>query len=379
MERPIFKDIGTKAIELDTPILSVDLDYLDYNLNYMSGFLKSKGINIKSHVGAHGSPAIAHKQIKLPGSSGISVSTLGQAEVFIDNGLNDVLIANIIYNKRKINRLCALAKTSNVTLLVDNSSNISDLSLAASYAGVELNLLLLIRSSGDGLGIEPGVDAEKLCKDIQKLPGINFEGLFGKLINNFVSGNSSEPNVFNKSEFDKVNNNSIQYIQTILNFREQIESKGIEVNSVVYGCTYDYQAVASVSGVTDIIAGSYALMDAKYQLIRTEFKNAASVMTCITSLPDPKTIITDGGQKAIGADLGSPKVDFSGAIIKGLSAGHGNIEYHWENENSLSLGDRLWCVPYDITSCVNLHDYIFGIRKGYLESIWDLPARGHYR
>ena len=34
MERPIFKDIGTKAIELDTPILSVDLDYLDYNLNY---------------------------------------------------------------------------------------------------------------------------------------------------------------------------------------------------------------------------------------------------------------------------------------------------------------------------------------------------------
>ena len=378
MERPIFKDIGTKEIELDTPVLNIDLDYLDYNLNYMNDFLKSKGLNIKPYVGAHGSPAIAHKQIKYSATSGISVSTLGQAEVFIDNGLNNVLIANIIYNKRKINRLCALAKNSNITLLVDSVSNISDLSAAANSAGVELNLLLVISSSTDSLGVAPGDKAEKICQDIRKLPAINFTGLFGKFINNYVSESLPENNIYNKLEFNKINNESIQFVQTILNFREQIESKGIEVNSVVYGCTYDYQDVASISGVTDIIAGSYALMDAKYKVLRTEFKNAASVMTCITSLPSPKTIITDGGRKAIGADLGSPEASLSGSIVKGLSAEHGNIEFDWKNEN-LNLGDRIWCVPYDITSCVNLHDYIFGVRNGCLESIFDLPARGHYR
>ena len=68
----------------------------------------------------------------------------------------------------------------------------------------------------------------------------------------------------------------------------------------------------------------------------------------------------------------------SGSIVRGLSAEHGNIEFDWKNEN-LNLGDRIWCVPYDITSCVNLHDYIFGVRNGCLESIFDLPARGHYR
>ena len=39
MERPIFKDIGTKEIELDTPGLMVDLDSLDYNLAYMNRFV----------------------------------------------------------------------------------------------------------------------------------------------------------------------------------------------------------------------------------------------------------------------------------------------------------------------------------------------------
>ena len=378
MERPIFKDIGTKEIELDTPGLMVDLDSLDYNLAYMNRFVESKGLNIKPYIGAHGSPAIAHKQIKYSSTSGITVSTLGQAEVFIEHGLNDVLIANIIYNKRKINRLCALAKNSNITLLVDNASNIADLSAAATSARVELNLLLVISSSTDSLGVEPGDNAEKMCQDIQKLPAINFTGLFGKFINNYVSESLPENNIYNKLEFNKINNDSIQFVQTILNFREQIETKGIEVNSVVYGCTYDYQDVASISGVTDIIAGSYALMDAKYKVLRTEFKNAASVMTCITSLPAPKTIITDGGRKAIGADLGSPEATLPGLIVKGLSAEHGNIAFDWGNKN-LNLGDRIWCIPYDITSCVNLHDYIFGIRNGCLESIWDLPARGHYR
>ena len=62
MERPIFKDIGTKEIELDTPGLMVDLDSLDYNLAYMNRFVESKGLNIKPYIGAHGSPSIFHNQ-----------------------------------------------------------------------------------------------------------------------------------------------------------------------------------------------------------------------------------------------------------------------------------------------------------------------------
>ena len=124
------------------------------------------------------------------------------------------------------------------------------MSAAATSAGVELNLLLVISSSTDSLGVEPGDNAEKMCQDIQKLPAINFTGLFGKFINNYVSESLPENNIYNKLEFNKINNDSIQFVQTILNFREQIETKGIEVNSVVYGCTYDYQDVASISGVT---------------------------------------------------------------------------------------------------------------------------------
>ena len=378
MERPIFKDIGTQEIELDTPGLMIDLDFLEYNLNYMNTFIESKGLNVKPYVGAHGSPAIAHKQVEYSSTSGITVSTLGQAEVFAQNGLNDIFISNIIYNKSKIKRLCSLAKNVNITLLVDNLSNAQDLSDAAKSSGVEINILLVIRCYEDSLGVLPGTEAQGICNNLVNLPGVNFQGLFGKYINNYVSESGPEDNSYNVSEFNKKNRESVEFAQKILNFREQIQINGIDVNSVVYGSTYDYLDVASLSGITDIVAGSYALMDAKYKALRTEFKNAARVMTCVTSLPTSKTIITDGGRKAIGGDLGSPEASIKGAIVTGLSAEHGNIEFEWENEN-LKLGDRIWCIPYDITACVNLHDYMFGIRGGTLESIWNLPARGHYR
>ena len=45
----------------------------------------------------------------------------------------------------------------------------------------------------------------------------------------------------------------------------------------------------------------------------------------------------------------------------------------------MELGDRIWCVPMDVAGSVNVHDYLFAIRDGALEAVWDLPARGHYR
>jgi D-serine deaminase-like pyridoxal phosphate-dependent protein len=46
---------------------------------------------------------------------------------------------------------------------------------------------------------------------------------------------------------------------------------------------------------------------------------------------------------------------------------------------NLHLGDKVWAIPWDIGSCVNLHDYMHCARDGRLEAVWEIPARGRYR
>ena len=130
MERPIFKPIGTPEEELDTPILVVDTALLERNIETVhSHFRDLDTARLRPHVAAHGSPAIAHMQLDAGGTvGGISVSTLGQAEVFAESGFDDISLANIVVTPDKIRRLCALARHAKVTVQVDSAGNVGDLS-----------------------------------------------------------------------------------------------------------------------------------------------------------------------------------------------------------------------------------------------------------
>ena len=50
MERPIFKPIGTPALELDTPALTVDVDKLDKNISTMAEFFETKSAKLRPHM-----------------------------------------------------------------------------------------------------------------------------------------------------------------------------------------------------------------------------------------------------------------------------------------------------------------------------------------
>ena len=139
MERPIMKPIGAPAEELDTPSLVVDLSALESNINHFhSRFLDSQGPKLRPHIQSHLSPAIAHMQLRAPGTvGGIAVSTLGQAETFAQQGFHDILITNLVVTASKISRAAALAKRIGLTIGADSHRNISDLGMAATSAGSE--------------------------------------------------------------------------------------------------------------------------------------------------------------------------------------------------------------------------------------------------
>ena len=369
MERPIHKPIGTPVEELDTPALVVDLARLDHNIETMHSFFRDRVTKLRPYVPAHGSPAIAHMQLAAGGTlGGISTATLGQAEVFAANGFTDIFVANVLVIPVKISRLCALARRARITVAVDNLDNIRDLSEAAAAGDVALNVVVDVNTGLNGTGVEPGRPAADMARAVDAATGLNFAGLM-----------SREAPVTEDAERDS-SNESRKRVQKVLDTREAVEKAGIEVNVVSLGGTNNYEIVGDIDGVTEVPAGSYALMDEKYRAQRKQLDNAARVMSCVTSIPEAGNIITDVGRKAICVDAGDPSLDgMPGAKVRSLSAEHGGIDVDPGVDHGLEPGDRVWFIPRDIAGCVNVHDYIHAVRDGRLEAVWELPARGQYR
>jgi D-serine deaminase-like pyridoxal phosphate-dependent protein len=369
MERPIFKPVGTPVDQLDTPALVIDLPILQQNIETMHSFFRDRDVGLRPRVEAHRCPAIAHRQVAAGGTAGgISVTTVGQAEVFAASGFNDILVANIVVTPLKISRLCAVARRATMTVAVDDARNVRSLSEAASTLGVTLEVMVAIDTGLGSFGVQPGQPAANLAKEVSDAEGLSFAGL--------TAVDGAAP----LDDSDRLAAESRRSIQQVIDTREMVEKAGMKVKAVSVGGTHNYEIAAEMEGVTEILAGSYALMDQRHVQHRPQFRPAAMVMATVTSTPEAGKVITDAGQKAIGADTGAPFVaGVPGARAGSLSAEHGAIELDASANGRLDLRDKVSFIPWDIGTCANLHDYMFGVREGKLEAVWEIAARGRYR
>ena len=142
----------------------------------------------------------------------------------------------------------------------------------------------------------------------------------------------------------------------------------------------NYASIDALPGITEVCIGAYALMDARHAALLPQLHQAAHVLTTVSSHPEPDTAITDAGQKAIGIDLGLPVVvGLPGATAARLSAEHCVLQLDEMAQGKVALGDKIWLMPWDISTCVNLYDNIYAIRNNILEAVWPVAARGQYR
>jgi D-serine deaminase-like pyridoxal phosphate-dependent protein len=369
MERPIFKPVGTPVAQLDTPALVVDLAVLERNIDTLHSFFRRRAAKVRPQIEAHLCPAIAHIQLAADGTAGgIGVATVSQAEVFAEHGFRDILVANEVVTPAKIARLCALARRARVAVAADQPDHVDALSRAAQAYGVTLRVAVDVRTRGDGCGVEPGQPALALAEAISRAPHLAFAGL--------MSRDGPAPT----EDPGELAAESRACLQRLLDTRQLLERAGLEVPTVSVGGTYNYEIAGAMAGVTEVRAGTYALLDARYAPSRPQFRPAARVLTTVTSRPEPGTAIVDAGQKAIGSDTGLPVAeDLPGAAVVALSAEHGRLRLSEAADGAVALGDKIWLTPWDIGTCVNLYDYIHAVRDGRLEAVWHVAARGAYR
>jgi D-serine deaminase-like pyridoxal phosphate-dependent protein len=369
MERPVSKPVGTPSEELDTPALVVDLDTLERNIETLHSFFLRRDAKVRPHVESHRCPAIAHKQLAAGGTvGGISVTTVGEAEVFAQRGFADIFIANEIVTTQKIARVCSLAKGCAITLAADTEDNVRDLSDAAVELGVTLGVVVDIHTRLERCGVQPGRPAVDLAGAIGRAPGLSFKGLM------------SYEGVIREPDQDELEAESRRCIQPVLDTREMVERAGMDVEVVSVGGTHNYEIAGDMKGVTEVPAGSYALMDHGYKEYRPQLSPAARVLATVISHPEPGLAWLDLGQKAIGMDTGLPVVDgIPGATVFTMGAEHGGLKLEGDADSMVDLGGKVWIAPLDIGNCVNVYDFVNGVRNGRLEVVWEIEARGTYR
>jgi D-serine deaminase-like pyridoxal phosphate-dependent protein len=158
--------------------------------------------------------------------------------------------------------------------------------------------------------------------------------------------------------------------------RDLIEATGLPVPEITCGGTGTYAISGAYPGVTEHQSGSYVYMDPGYQAKLPEFQLAFSVLCTILSRPTAEIVVTDGGLQVLANDSGEPAVkDHPELSYIYLSEEHGSFRNAGVAAD-LRVGDVVEVHPGHCCAAANLHDIVYGVRQGAVETIWRVTARG---
>ncbi len=107
------------TFDLDTPSLVIDLDVVEHNVAEMAQRTSHSGVRLRPHTKTHKMPEIARLQVEA-GASGLTCAKVGEAEVMVAAGFDDILIAYPIYGQEKLARLQALREKARILVSLDS-------------------------------------------------------------------------------------------------------------------------------------------------------------------------------------------------------------------------------------------------------------------
>lgn len=340
--------------ELETPSVLIDLNRMEGNITRMQALCDSAGVKFRPHIKTHKIPEIARMQIEA-GAVGIACQKLTEAQVFIEAGINDILIPYNIVGERKTRRLADMALYNRVAVSADSPTVIAGLSEAAQANEITLRVLveLITDQNRAGTTVEGAVD---LAKRIDADEHLHFAGLLV-----YPSNASIRP--------------TLQ--ETLLKLHEA----GIGVDVVSGGGTGAAYQVQEVPEVTELRVGTYVFNDWTTVLggWATLDDCAMLVRTTVVSRPTESRAILDSGSKTLSSEVIDGSYGFISeypeARIYRLNEEHGYVDVS-NCETRPQVGEIVHVVPVHTCVVTNLHNTLYGVRGDSIEVEWTVAARG---
>lgn len=342
---------------LDTPALAADLDVLERNIEGMATLCNQLGIPLRVHTKTHKVPEIAQLQIAA-GSQGITCQKLGEAEVMVDAGIDNILIPYNIVGTPKLKRLTALTKRAKIIVALDSEETAKGISQQAHTDNCTVPVVMELDTGSGRCGVQSPQKAQSLARRIVKMPGIDFQGVM-----TYPSNLRAKP-----------------FIEETLDL---LSSDGIPVNIISGGGTGS-EAASKELGCTETRSGSY-VYEGITRIGSSEMlapdRCVLRVIVTVVSTPTPERIIIDGGMKTFASYPPTPYghiIEHSDAKIYGMSVEHGHVDVS-ECSHRFKVGEQLSVIPLHQGMTSNLHDELIGIRGDAVETTWQIAGRGRVK
>jgi len=351
---------------IDTPAVVVDLDRMDARIASMARLMSERGVALRPHAKTHKSIEVARRQIKA-GAVGLTVATIGEAEVFADAGFDDLFIAYpLVAGGPKAERLRQLASRCTLSVGADSAAGLDALAAAAAH-GAPLRVVIEIDSGGARTGVRPE-SAGAVARHAGDL-GLDVTGAF-----------THEGHGYKGMELRQAAGEDA--VSSLAAAASSLRAEGVEPTVLSAGST-PTAALSAHGVVTEERPGTYVFGDRFQAALAGEPPEYAALMvaTTVVSTGPGNGFVIDAGAKILAQDV-APFVPGHGAIvgypeavIQRLNDHHGVVDLP-AGAARPAVGSIVWVVPNHVCPVVNLVDDFVVAHGGRVVATWPVDARG---
>ncbi len=384
--------------DLSTPCLVVERRVMERNLDRMQERADHQRVALRPHTKTHKSLTLARRQLD-GGGRGITVAKVGEAEVFVGDGFDDVRIAYPLFGVDKYRRLARLRDRARISFCVDTWEAAT--AASAFFAGQPVEVLLKIDAGYHRAGVpwdEPAtVD---LAERIASLPGMALAGILTHAGQAYEGASPGETPRDALARYAALERDRMLAVAAAIETRLGNTAFEISIGSTPTMSVFenrDLEEDLEGHRITEIRPGNYVFLDrTQVALGSAELGDCAlTALFTVTSRhrePGGFRLILDGGRKILTSDPcgGGPShtgeyglvldglhqaAPMSGARLYSLSEEHARVRI--EGEAGPAIGSRVRVVPNHACVAVNTQDCLYLVDGEEVIQALPVSARGH--
>jgi len=351
--------------EVASPALLVYPDRIHENLQRMVRVVGGPE-RLRPHMKTHKLSEVIRMQMAL-GIIKFKCATIAEAEMTAGCGAPDVLLAYQPVGPN-VGRLIQLAKAfpkTKFSSIADDADALRALSLAASRAELQLDILLDLDCGMRRSGVAPGPKAAELYRLIADLPGLRPGGLHA------YDGQIHDHDFAARV---KACETAFALVEAL---RLQLTGAGLSVPRVVAGGTPTFPIHARRQDV-ECSPGTCVFWDFGYatQMPDLDFLPAALLLTRVVSKPGANRLCLDLGHKAVASENPPPRVQLLElADAKAISHSEEHMVIETSRAGEFPVGAPLYGIPWHVCPTVALHAEAVVIKHGSASERWRIGAR----
>lgn len=344
----------SKALSnLETPAALIDLSRMRSNIKHMQGRMNELGVAFRPHFKTSKCLPVLEEQIAA-GASGITVSTLKEAELCFAAGVENILYAVAIVETKLPQALALMKRGCRLSVITDSIAGATAIVEFGKQHDTQFNVWIEVDCDGHRSGLEPHSDVLVKVAQVLTSGGMALTGVMTH------AGSSYELN-----EHEALVELAEQERALCVLAAERIRAAGMTCPQVSIGSTPTALSARALNGVTEVRAGVYVFFDlVMHNVGICEASDLAlSVLTTVIGHQVEKGwVITDAGWMALSRDRGTSRQSHDygygqvcsetgewlpGVVVASANQEHGIIEVADRERLELDfpIGKRLRIMP----------------------------------